>query len=107
MTGVWVGGEERYIHFNSMAFGQGARAALPIYGLYMQKVYADSKLPYRQDAKFKFPDNYNACEGEIITYSGNETVEEELMWKVFLNEIQKNFNNFLCDMKFISIFTEN
>ena len=83
VTGVWVGGEERYIHFNSMAFGQGARAALPIYGLYMQKVYADSKLPYRQDAKFKFPDNYNACEGEIITYSGNETVEEEAVEGIF------------------------
>lgn len=83
VTGVWVGGEERYIHFNSMAFGQGARAALPIYGLYMQKVYGDSKLPYRQDAKFKFPDNYNACEGEIITYSGNETVEGEAVEGIF------------------------
>ena len=49
----------------------------------MQKVYADSKLPYRQDAKFKFPDNYNACEGEIITYSGNETVEEEAVEGIF------------------------
>lgn len=45
VTGVWVGGEERYIHFNTMALGQGARAALPIYGFYMQKVYADKKLP--------------------------------------------------------------
>ena len=65
VTGVWVGGEERYIHFNSMAFGQGARAALPIYGLFMQKVYADTKLPYKQDAKFHFPDDYNPCSGEI------------------------------------------
>jgi len=83
VTGVWVGGEERYIHFNSMAFGQGARAALPIYGLYMQKVYADQKLPYRQDAKFRFPDNYNACEGELITYSGTEPVEEEAVEGIF------------------------
>ena len=45
VTGVWVGGEERYIHFNTMALGQGARAALPIYGFYMKKIYADKKLP--------------------------------------------------------------
>lgn len=61
VTGVWVGGEERYIHFNSMAFGQGARAALPIYGLYMQKVYNDPKLPYSQDTKFQFPEGFSPC----------------------------------------------
>lgn len=83
VTGVWVGGEERYIHFNSMAFGQGARAALPIYGLYMQKVYADSKLPYSQDAKFQFPQGYNACEGEITTYTAAEPVEEEAVEGIF------------------------
>ncbi|MDE7160313.1 MAG: transglycosylase domain-containing protein [Muribaculaceae bacterium] len=64
VTGVWVGGEERYIHFNSMAFGQGARAALPIYGLYMKKVYADPKLPYSQETKFEFPDSFSPCGSE-------------------------------------------
>lgn len=83
VTGVWVGGEERYIHFNSMAFGQGARAALPIYGLYMQKVYNDSKLPYRQDEKFTFPDNYNPCEGEIIQVSSATNNEEEAVEGIF------------------------
>ena len=65
VTGVWVGGEERYIHFNTMALGQGARAALPIYGYYMQKVYADPKLPYSQEAKFEFPEDFEVCNGEI------------------------------------------
>ena len=83
VTGVWVGGEERYIHFNSMAFGQGARAALPIYGLYMQKVYSDPKLPYRQDARFNFPEGFNPCDGELSTYSGGEEVEEEAVEGVF------------------------
>lgn len=69
VTGVWVGGEERYIHFNSMAFGQGARAALPIYGLYMKKVYADPKLPYSQDVKFDFPDNLDLCNGGTVDYT--------------------------------------
>lgn len=63
VTGIWVGGEERYIHFNSMAYGQGARAALPIYGLYMKKVYADKKLPYSQDSRFTFPADFNPCDG--------------------------------------------
>lgn len=61
VTGVWVGGEERYIHFNSMAYGQGAKAALPIYGLYMKKVYSDPKLHYSQDVKFDFPEHLNLC----------------------------------------------
>lgn len=76
VTGVWVGGEERYIHFNTMALGQGARAALPIYGFYMQKVYADRKLPYSQDTRFEIPADINVCEGEIIEDSGDSVVEE-------------------------------
>lgn len=76
VTGVWVGGEERYIHFNTMALGQGARAALPIYGYYMQKVYADKKLPYSQDAKFEFPSNFNPCEGQIYESVDSSEVEE-------------------------------
>lgn len=76
VTGVWVGGEERYIHFNTMALGQGARAALPIYGFYMQNVYADEKLPYSQDAKFEFPADFNPCSGEIYESGGAEGIEE-------------------------------
>ena len=55
VTGVWVGGDERYIHFNSMAQGQGAAMALPVYGLYMKKVYADKSLPYSQTTQFPEP----------------------------------------------------
>ncbi len=77
VTGVWVGGEERYIHFNSMAFGQGAKAALPIYGLYMKKVYGDSRLPYSQDTKFEFPENMDLCGSEHMTYYHYEEESEE------------------------------
>ena len=87
VTGVWVGGEERYIHFNSMAFGQGARAALPIYGLYMKKVYADRKLPYSQDTKFKFPEDMVLCGSEYSSYGAVETESdgqpEETMDQMF------------------------
>ncbi len=44
VTGVWVGGEERATHFKSIIYGQGAAMALPIWGLYMKKCYADQEL---------------------------------------------------------------
>lgn len=62
--GAWVGGEERDIHFNSMAYGQGASAALPIVGLFLQKVFADGALPYSPDEKFVFPSGFDLCGSE-------------------------------------------
>lgn len=44
--GVWVGCEDRSAHFRSTALGQGARTAMPVFGLFMQKVYSDPQLPY-------------------------------------------------------------
>ena len=78
VSGVWVGGEERYIHFNSMAHGQGASMALPIYGAYMSKVYADKSLPYSQDITFKFPSHINLCEKEDFGEEYTETTEESI-----------------------------
>ncbi|NGM66286.1 penicillin-binding protein 1A [Sphingobacterium sp. SGR-19] len=49
VTGVWTGAEDRGIRFHSMASGQGAQAALPIFGLYMKKVYGDKNLHYTQE----------------------------------------------------------
>jgi len=43
---VWVGCEDRAAHFRSTALGQGARTAMPVFGLFMKKVYSDPKLPY-------------------------------------------------------------
>ncbi|MCH5226296.1 MAG: transglycosylase domain-containing protein [Muribaculaceae bacterium] len=76
VTGVWVGGEERYIHFNTMALGQGARAALPIYGYYMQSVYNDPKLPYSQETRFDFPAGFNPCSGEVYGPVEEDGIEE-------------------------------
>ena len=55
-TGVWVGGEERSIHFTDLAKGQGASMALPIWALYMQKCYADKELGISKE-KFEKPAN--------------------------------------------------
>lgn len=69
VAGCWVGGEDRSIHFDRLAEGQGASMALPIYGLFMQKVYADKTLGYMQDEGFEIPEQYaNPCN----TASGEE-----------------------------------
>ena len=61
VTGVWVGGDDRDIHFASMAMGQGATMALPVFALYMQKVYKDQRLGYNEKAVFDLPPGYNPC----------------------------------------------
>jgi penicillin-binding protein 1A len=48
-TGVWVGGEDRATHFETIAYGQGATMALPIWASYMKACYADSTLVVSQE----------------------------------------------------------
>lgn len=78
VSGVWVGGEERYIHFNNMAQGQGAAMALPIFGKYISKVFADSTLPYSQSSRFEFPADLDLCEGGNLFVEEPESVEEAI-----------------------------
>ena len=61
VSGAWVGGEDRSIHFNSITYGQGANMALPIWALYMKKIYNDSTLTQRVSAEdtFEKPNNFN------------------------------------------------
>lgn len=56
VTGVWVGGEDRSVHFDTSAYGQGASMALPIWALYMKANYADKKLGISKGA-FPEPEN--------------------------------------------------
>ncbi len=56
VSGVWVGGEDRSIHFDNMSAGQGANMALPIWAMYMQKVYADEELGYSVEEQFDVPE---------------------------------------------------
>ena len=67
VSGVWVGGDDRDIHFDSMAMGQGATMPLPVFALYMQRVYADKRLGYNPNAVFDMPEGYNPC---VIDESG-------------------------------------
>lgn len=59
VAGVWTGGEDRATHFDNITYGQGANMALPIWGLFMQKAYADTTLNYSEEATFERPEGFN------------------------------------------------
>ncbi len=63
VSGVWVGGEERSIRFDSMAQGQGAALALPIWANYMKKVLADKQLGYSPKDDFRVSSEWSSAEG--------------------------------------------
>ncbi len=63
VCGTWVGGEDRGIHFDNMAEGQGASMALPICALFMQKVLADPDLGYSPEEQFDIPEWFDPNEG--------------------------------------------
>jgi len=77
VNACWVGGDDRDIHFDTMVMGQGAAMALPIFGLYMQKVYADKQLGYNENAIFDMPDGYDPCSfvGDALESEANEIEE--------------------------------
>ena len=70
VAGCWVGGEDRDIHFDDMDHGQGAHAALPVFGMFMDKVYADSlTLGYLPSTGFDIPEDYDPCAGDMNSES--------------------------------------
>jgi penicillin-binding protein 1A len=78
VAGCWVGGEDRSIHFDRMAYGQGASMALPIHGLFYQKIYADPTLNMSDNGVFEVPPQYkNPCSGTQNYPSEYEEVTTE------------------------------
>ena len=73
VSGAWTGAELRSIHFEDLQSGQGARMALPIWGYYMRKVYADRSLPYRDQVDFERPANFSVN----INCDDPESIEQE------------------------------
>lgn len=61
VSGCWVGGEDRDIHFDVTSMGQGATVALPVWAYYMQQIYADKSLGYDKNAKFDIPKDFDFC----------------------------------------------
>ncbi len=78
VSGAWVGGEERDIHFDRMEYGQGASMALPIWAIYMKKVYNDHSLGYSQDEKFTIPEDFDPCADSLSNSVESETIETGL-----------------------------
>lgn len=76
VSGAWVGGEDRDIHFDSEALGQGANAALPIWAYYMQMVMADKTLGYTKDEKFDIPEGYDPCSRSGDSAGGMTGIED-------------------------------
>ena len=76
VSGVWTGAEDRGISFYSMAEGQGAQAALPVFALYMQKVYADTSLHYSKE-DFPLPEGGLTRELDCNRYQEFLPQEEE------------------------------
>ncbi|HOK85106.1 MAG TPA: transglycosylase domain-containing protein [Tenuifilum sp.] len=77
VAGVWTGAEDRSVHFQNLALGQGANMALPIFGLFMQKVYADPSLGISPNDDWQRP----ILPGNISINCENETNYE-------INEIE-------------------
>ena len=61
VSGCWVGGEDRDIHFDTMLHGQGASMALPIWAKYMVKVLGDKSLGYDENETFQLPEGFDPC----------------------------------------------
>lgn len=80
VSGCWVGGEERDIHFDTMTYGQGASLALPVWAKYMKKVFDDPSLGYSQQERFKLPEGFDPC-------AGSETSMDDIIEDVGLDDL--------------------
>jgi len=81
-AGVWVGAEDRQVHFESLHLGGGANMALPIWGIFMKKVYDDPTIPIGMDDRFVPPLGWNvnlSCTGaeEDMTSGGDQQEDQE------------------------------
>lgn len=80
-TGIWTGAEDRAVHFRTIGLGQGSNMALPVWGIYMNKIYADSSLKISK-GDFSKPLSDVALEFDCELYEQeqsqkNTIVEEE------------------------------
>ena len=72
-TGVWVGAEDRQVHFTSTALGGVNNMALPIWAIFMQKVYADKSIPMGPEDVFVAPLGWTA--GQLCDGSADDTTD--------------------------------
>lgn len=77
VSGCWVGGEDRDIHFDTMLHGQGASMALPIWTKYMVKVLGDKSLGHDENETFQLPEGYDPCKDDV-NLEGDTHIEEPI-----------------------------
>jgi penicillin-binding protein 1A len=79
VAGVWTGAEDRQVHFQSIALGQGANMSLPTWGIFMNKVLADGTLGISADDKFDIPAGLgpNDCSGGGLNAEAQQEQAEE------------------------------
>lgn len=77
VAGMWVGGEDRCIHFTSSATGEGSKTALPIFGIFMEKVYADTSLGITH-GYFRKPKGFSVNIDCPEIYPPEDTTETEM-----------------------------
>ena len=77
VSGCWVGGEDRDIHFDTTLHGQGASMALPIWTKYMVKVLGDKSLGYDENETFQLPEGYDPCKDDV-NLEGDTHIEEPI-----------------------------
>ena len=80
VTGVWVGGDDRAIHFKTITYGQGASMALPIWALYMKKNYANEELGV-SDGEFPKPENMSInldCSKPAVDPEKDKDLDDDL-----------------------------
>ena len=82
VSGCWVGGEDRDIHFDTMLHGQGASMALPIWAKYMVKVLGDKSLGYDENETFQLPEGFDPCKD-----SGYEDADAEPASEMGLDDL--------------------
>lgn len=74
IAGVWSGADDRAIHFRTLAYGQGGRMAMPAFGIFMKKVYADKKIGLEK-TKFEIPDGMRITGDCVMSSSDTYTLD--------------------------------
>lgn len=90
VTGVWVGGDNPLVRFNSLYYGQGSHMALPVFARYMQKIYKDSFYGPARESSFNLSD-------EVLASLDCEDFREEEFDTImdFLDKTEESIGNFI------------
>ncbi len=95
VAGCWVGGEDMSVRFRSMRYGQGAASALPIFALFMKKVYANTELGYSKETKFNLPEDYSPCNNSPELGIGSEFIQEDFNTDHLIDDGEPENDNIL------------